>query len=82
VGQKGKIAATLKLVGEPIGNALAWIELSHIFRAGKGATMLQLGWKAVELLEYAVLAEQAGFDSISASVHFHPWSEIGDSCFV
>ena len=51
--------------------------------------MLQLGWKAgteqyapVELLEYAVLAEQAGFDSISASDHFHPWSEIGQACFV
>ena len=51
--------------------------------------MLQLGWKAgteqyspVELLDYAVLAEQAGFDSISASDHFHPWSEIGQACFV
>jgi coenzyme F420-dependent glucose-6-phosphate dehydrogenase len=51
--------------------------------------MLQLGWKAgteqygpVELLEYAVVAEQAGFDSISASDHFHPWSEIGEACFV
>jgi coenzyme F420-dependent glucose-6-phosphate dehydrogenase len=51
--------------------------------------MLKLGWKAgteqygpVELLEYAVLAEQAGFDSISASDHFHPWSEIGEACFV
>jgi coenzyme F420-dependent glucose-6-phosphate dehydrogenase len=51
--------------------------------------MLQLGWKAgteqyapAELLEYAVLAEQAGFDSISASDHFHPWSEIGQACFV
>jgi coenzyme F420-dependent glucose-6-phosphate dehydrogenase len=51
--------------------------------------MLQLGWKAGteqyppgELLEYAVLAEQAGFDSISASDHFHPWSEIGQACFV
>ena len=51
--------------------------------------MLQLGWKAgteqyspVELLEYAVVAEQAGFDLISASDHFHPWSEIGEACFV
>jgi coenzyme F420-dependent glucose-6-phosphate dehydrogenase len=51
--------------------------------------MLQLGWKAGteqyapgELLEYAMLAEQAGFDSISASDHFHPWSEIGQACFV
>src|SRR4029453_17830883 len=51
--------------------------------------MLQLGWKSgteqyppAELLEYAILAEAAGFDSISASDHFHPWSEIGQACFV
>jgi coenzyme F420-dependent glucose-6-phosphate dehydrogenase len=51
--------------------------------------MLKLGWKAGteqyspgELLEYAVLAEQAGFDTISASDHFHPWSEKGEACFV
>ena len=50
--------------------------------------MLQLGWKAgteqyapVELLEYAIEAEQAGFDSISVSDHFHPWSESGEACF-
>jgi coenzyme F420-dependent glucose-6-phosphate dehydrogenase len=51
--------------------------------------MLKLGWKAGteqyspgELLEYAMLAEQAGFDTISASDHFHPWSEKGEACFV
>jgi coenzyme F420-dependent glucose-6-phosphate dehydrogenase len=51
--------------------------------------MLQLGWKAGteqyppdELLDYAVAAEQAGFDSIDASDHFHPWSERGQACFV
>jgi coenzyme F420-dependent glucose-6-phosphate dehydrogenase len=51
--------------------------------------MLQLGWKAGteqyppdELLEYAIVAEQAGFDSIDASDHFHPWSERGQACFV
>lgn len=50
--------------------------------------MLQLGWKAgteqyppVELLEYAILAEETGFDSISVSDHFHPWSERGEACF-
>jgi coenzyme F420-dependent glucose-6-phosphate dehydrogenase len=50
---------------------------------------LQLGWKAgteqyspVELLEYAVAAEAAGFDSIDVSDHFHPWSESGQACFV
>jgi coenzyme F420-dependent glucose-6-phosphate dehydrogenase len=51
--------------------------------------MLQLGWKAGteqyppnELLDYAVAAEEAGFDSVDASDHFHPWSEDGQACFV
>jgi coenzyme F420-dependent glucose-6-phosphate dehydrogenase len=51
--------------------------------------MLRLGWKAGteqyppgELLEYAVAAEQAGFDSIDVSDHFHPWSEKDQACFV
>jgi len=51
--------------------------------------MAQLGWKAGpeqyppnELLEYAVLAEQAGFDTLEASDHFHPWSEKGQASFV
>jgi coenzyme F420-dependent glucose-6-phosphate dehydrogenase len=50
--------------------------------------MLKLGWKAgpeqyppVELLDYAVMAEQAGFDSIDVSDHFHPWAEVGQACF-
>ena len=40
---------------------------------------LQLGWKAgteqyppEQLLEYAIAAEKAGFDSIDVSDHFHP----------
>jgi len=52
-------------------------------------TSLKFGWKAGteqhpprELLEYAVTAEQAGFDSIDVSDHFHPWSENGQACFV
>jgi coenzyme F420-dependent glucose-6-phosphate dehydrogenase len=52
-------------------------------------TTLKLGWKAGteqypprELLEYAVMAEEAGFDSIDVSDHFHPWSEGGQACFV
>ncbi len=51
--------------------------------------MLQLGWKAApeqyapgELLDYAIAAEQAGFDALEASDHFHPWSEDGQACFV
>ena len=51
--------------------------------------MLHLGWKAGTeqyppdaLLEYAVAAEEAGFDSISVSDHFHPWAEQGQACFV
>src|SRR5919206_1480568 len=50
---------------------------------------LHLGWKAgteqydpAELLEYAIAAEESGFDSIEASDHFHPWSEKGQACFV
>lgn len=51
--------------------------------------MLKLGWKAGteqypprDLLDYALAAEQAGFDSIDASDHFHPWSEDGQASFV
>lgn len=51
--------------------------------------MIRFGWKAGteqyppgELLQYAIAAEQAGFDSIDASDHFHPWSEQGQACFV
>ncbi len=51
--------------------------------------MLQLGWKAgveqyppLELLDYAVEADRAGFDAIDASDHFHPWSEAGQASFV
>lgn len=50
--------------------------------------MLKLGWKAgteqyapLELLDYAVAAEQAGFDTLDVSDHFHPWSESGQSAF-
>lgn len=51
--------------------------------------MVTLGWKAgpeqyppLELLDYAVVAEQAGFDAIDASDHFNPWSEDGQASFV
>jgi coenzyme F420-dependent glucose-6-phosphate dehydrogenase len=50
--------------------------------------MLHLGWKAGteqyppdELLDYAIAAEEAGFDSIDVSDHFHPWAESGQACF-
>jgi coenzyme F420-dependent glucose-6-phosphate dehydrogenase len=46
--------------------------------------MLQLGYKASaeqfapsELLSYAVLAEQLGFDSVFISDHFQPWRHTG-----
>src|SRR5689334_13266254 len=49
---------------------------------------IQLGWKAgseqyppLELLDYAVAAERAGFDSVDVSDHFHPWSDDGQACF-
>ncbi len=51
--------------------------------------MTILGWKASteqyaprELLDYAVAAEKAGFDSLSVSDHFHPWSEEGQAAFM
>ncbi len=50
--------------------------------------MLQIGWKAgpeqyapKELLEYAIAADQAGFDLLDVSDHFNPWSEEGQSPF-
>ncbi|QBD78918.1 TIGR03557 family F420-dependent LLM class oxidoreductase [Ktedonosporobacter rubrisoli] len=50
--------------------------------------MVYLAWKAgpeqyppKELLEYAIAAEQAGFDAIDVSDHFQPWSEAGQACF-
>jgi coenzyme F420-dependent glucose-6-phosphate dehydrogenase len=46
--------------------------------------VLALGWKASaeqfdpkRLLDYAVLAEQLGFDSVAVSDHFHPWRNTG-----
>jgi len=46
--------------------------------------VLTLGWKASaeqfgprRLLDYAVLAEQLGFDSVAVSDHFHPWRDTG-----
>jgi len=46
--------------------------------------MLRLGYKAsaeqfapTELLEYSVLAEQLGFDSVFISDHFQPWRHTG-----
>ncbi len=46
--------------------------------------MLKLGYKAsaeqfgpTELLDYAVLAERAGFDSVFVSDHFQPWRHNG-----
>jgi hypothetical protein len=51
--------------------------------------MLKFGWKAgaeqyppVELLEHAIAADQAGFDLVDVSDHFHPWSQAGQAPFV
>lgn len=50
--------------------------------------MLQLGWKAgteqyppTELCDYAVVAEQAGFETIDVRDHFYPWIEAGQVAF-
>ena len=54
---------------KPIGKPLASTQLIFASHRVPAKLMLQLGWKAGteqyspdELLEYAVLAEQAGFD--------------------
>jgi coenzyme F420-dependent glucose-6-phosphate dehydrogenase len=46
--------------------------------------VLTLGWKASaeqfgpkQLLDYAVLAEELGYESIAISDHFHPWRDTG-----
>ncbi len=39
-------------------------------------------WQPEELVEHAVLAEQAGFDFLVVSEHFHPWvDDVGASGF-
>jgi coenzyme F420-dependent glucose-6-phosphate dehydrogenase len=50
--------------------------------------MVQLGWKAgveqyppMEILDYAIAADEAGFDLIDVSDHFQPWSQAGQSPF-
>lgn len=50
--------------------------------------MVTLGWKAGpeqyppdELLDYAITAEQAGFDSLEVSDHFAPWDPSGQASF-
>jgi len=51
--------------------------------------LLKLGYKIApeqfppsELLQQVIAAEKAGFESIDASDHFHPWSEDGQACFI
>jgi coenzyme F420-dependent glucose-6-phosphate dehydrogenase len=51
--------------------------------------MVKFGWKAGaeqypprQLLEYATLADELGFDLIDVSDHFHPWCEAGQASFV
>ncbi len=49
--------------------------------------MVMLGWKGgpeqydpLELLDQAIAAEKAGFESINMSDHFHPWDPAGNAC--
>ncbi len=51
--------------------------------------MLKLGYKIApeqfppsDTLQQVITAEKAGFESIDASDHFHPWSENGQVCFI
>src|SRR5690242_4201384 len=66
----------------------ARIYKDRAFERMKESMAIQLGWKAGpeqyppnELLGYAIAAEQAGFESIDVSDHFHPWSEVGQAAF-
>jgi coenzyme F420-dependent glucose-6-phosphate dehydrogenase len=50
--------------------------------------MAVFGWKAapeqfgpVALLNQVVAAEEAGFESLDVSDHFHPWAEAGEAAF-
>src|SRR5690242_7289291 len=50
--------------------------------------MLKLCWKAgaeqyppQDLLGDAIAADQAGFDALNVSDHFHPWAEEGQASF-
>lgn len=50
--------------------------------------MLKLGIKLgpeeyppTDLLNYAIAAEETGFEAIDVSDHFHPWCEVGQSCY-
>ena len=54
--------------------------LSRPYKLPRGEVMLKLGYKASaeqfaprELLEFAVHAEEVGFDSVVVSDHFQPW---------
>src|SRR3954452_7072052 len=56
---------------------------------GDELIMVQYGWKAgceqfppADLLNNVTQAEQAGFDLLDASDHFHPWAEAGQASFV
>jgi coenzyme F420-dependent glucose-6-phosphate dehydrogenase len=53
-----------------------------------GIKLLKFGYKIapeqfspLEMLNQAIEAEKAGFESINVSDHFHPWSESGQACF-
>ena len=76
-----------KAIGKPLASTQHIV--SNVFHRVSGEIYVTVRLESRDrtvctgrLLEYAVLAEQAGFDSISASDHFHPWSEIGQACFV
>jgi alkanesulfonate monooxygenase SsuD/methylene tetrahydromethanopterin reductase-like flavin-dependent oxidoreductase (luciferase family) len=59
-------------------------------REGAGAVATRFGWlcshesyQPEELVEQAVLAEEAGFDLVLASDHFTPWvDDVGAAGFV
>src|SRR6202163_2541146 len=64
----------------PHANRLRWPRLT----TKRGSALLRLGYKAsaeqfgpTELLDYSILAESRGFDSVFISDHFQPWRHTG-----
>jgi coenzyme F420-dependent glucose-6-phosphate dehydrogenase len=50
--------------------------------------MVMIGWQGgpeqydpLELLNQAIAAEQAGFETLLVDDHFHPWDPSGESCY-
>ncbi|NYF59700.1 TIGR03557 family F420-dependent LLM class oxidoreductase [Micromonospora purpureochromogenes] len=64
----------------PYGVLGGWVKGSVCRRTGRGRAAAQRGPQ--EIIRQAVRAEQAGFDFVEMSDHFHPWLDVqGHSSF-